>query len=703
MSESWSQRCRKRLLLLVACGVIATGGAVSAPEPAQAAATAYYVDCSASGSSQGTSSAPWTNVGDVNAHQFGPGDTINLRSGTRCVGMMAPTGSGTAASPIVIKPYGTGSRPIIDGAGADNGLLLRDVSYWTVTGIEVTNPAADRAQRTGILFESTTAAAKAGVTVDNVYVHDTAGWGNKDVDGSKYVLSSGIAVKVSAGVGAYAGIRITGSRVADTGGGGIKLMGDTTAKHTGVYIAGNTIDAAGGDGIVVHNSTSPLVEKNTATDLGLGAYPLVGGNFAGMWAFNSSDPTFQFNIVGNSRVSKFDSTAWDCDHDVTGTCTYQYNYSYGNGGGFYLNCLMNCAVQTTATNVVLRYNIAQDDCRLVLPSGGPGIHYVYNNTFFCPSRPVVDTINRNIEWKNNLVVSPGGSFAEGTGVIFDHNAISGGVAIPASSTSSVSADPGLVAGGSGRDTLDSLSGYRLQSASPLLGAGTPISGNGGRDFFGNPVSATAAPNIGAYNGSGVGAAALPVSDLFNQVAVTTDANRNTGAAYTSGRSYSAESLGAAGFTVGTDVTAAGFSFSWHDGSVGLPDNIKSAGQLVKIDSTGRYVGVFGFSTGGTTTGTATVRYTDGSSSQVTLALSDWFDASARFGNAQALSAPSYNIWAEPYNSGTFGKVGTTTTGTVKAWVATIDLGSSKSVASITLPTGSQTASAGLHVFDIAMR
>ena len=33
---------------------------------------------------------------------------------------------------------------------------------------------------------------------------------------------------------------------------------------------------------------------------------------------------------------------------------------------------------------------------------------------------------------------------------------------------------------------------------PDLGSGVLISGNGGLDFFGDPVSSTAAPNRGAY-------------------------------------------------------------------------------------------------------------------------------------------------------------------------------------------------------------
>ena len=53
--------------------------------------------------------------------------------------------------------------------------------------------------------------------------------------------------------------------------------------------------------------------------------------------------------------------------------------------------------------------------------------------------------------------------------------------------------------------------YKLKSDSPAIGKGILINGssdlknfiqnNGGRDYFGNPVSNSAKPNIGAYNGS----------------------------------------------------------------------------------------------------------------------------------------------------------------------------------------------------------
>ncbi|MDY0170806.1 MAG: hypothetical protein RBS80_29965 [Thermoguttaceae bacterium] len=59
-------------------------------------------------------------------------------------------------------------------------------------------------------------------------------------------------------------------------------------------------------------------------------------------------------------------------------------------------------------------------------------------------------------------------------------------------------DPRLAAPGSGAGR-DSLAGYQLLPGSPLIGAGALIEGNGGRDFWGNPVSDSLAPDIGAHS------------------------------------------------------------------------------------------------------------------------------------------------------------------------------------------------------------
>jgi hypothetical protein len=67
----------------------------------------------------------------------------------------------------------------------------------------------------------------------------------------------------------------------------------------------------------------------------------------------------------------------------------------------------------------------------------------------------------------------------------------------------VTTNPLFVSPGGGGSTLASAAAYELQPSSPAIGAGEVISGNGGEDFFGNAVSSTADPDIGAYNGSGV--------------------------------------------------------------------------------------------------------------------------------------------------------------------------------------------------------
>ncbi|WP_024756688.1 hypothetical protein [Streptomyces exfoliatus] len=76
------------------------------------------------------------------------------------------------------------------------------------------------------------------------------------------------------------------------------------------------------------------------------------------------------------------------------------------------------------------------------------------------------------------------------GLPFSHNLFHG-IAMTRPNLGGLTADPLL------RPDL------RLGTGSPALTAGTLIADNGGRDWFGNAVSATSVPNIGAYEGPGV--------------------------------------------------------------------------------------------------------------------------------------------------------------------------------------------------------
>jgi uncharacterized protein (DUF736 family) len=66
-------------------------------------------------------------------------------------------------------------------------------------------------------------------------------------------------------------------------------------------------------------------------------------------------------------------------------------------------------------------------------------------------------------------------------------------------------DPKLVLPGSLKELptdprqLRTMPFYRLQAGSPCIGAGMVIDGNGGRDFFGNPLDAARPPALGVHN------------------------------------------------------------------------------------------------------------------------------------------------------------------------------------------------------------
>ncbi|WP_104086708.1 NPCBM/NEW2 domain-containing protein [Arthrobacter sp. GMC3] len=659
----------------------------------------YFVDCSAAIEGDGTKEAPYNSLSQVNSHgSFLPGESIRFRAGVDCVGQLAPQGSGLKGHPISVLGYGDGAMPTINGNGAVAAIQITNASYWTISGLHVINPATDHARRVGILFNATTAADQGGVVVTENHVEDVAGWSNKTGSQSAdFPLSAGIMVQVQSGSGAYAGITITNNRVNDTGGGGIKLAADTNKYHTNVLISGNKIDSVGGDGIVVHNADEPLVEYNSALNLGMGKHPFVAGNFAGMWPYNSRNTMFQYNVVGNSVTSTYDSTAWDCDIQTVGTCTFQYNYSYGNAGGFYLNCVSGCGNSSTTTKVILRYNVSQDDCRLGGASGGPGVHYIYNNTFYCPSRDFLDDMSGPRYFANNAIVAPSGNLKSGLGTN-RNNAYSGGIKPPSDEVGAVIGDPKFLAGGSGQTTLSN-NGYQLLEGSPLIGAGTPMADNGGRDYFGNPLS-DGAPNIGAYAGPGVARQALTMEQAFNQTAVARSANPRNGAVTVDRRTFSAESLADAGLTIGQSRTANGVDFIWHGTAVGTPDVVKAAGQRIAITGQGKTLLVVGFSTGTKAEGEATVNYTDGSSQKVTISLPNWLSTNKSASTGVLAQSAFHQRHTQSYVGGAATIVKITEPASI--FTNAIPLAAGRTVASIDLPEGSPLVDEGLSIFNLAV-
>ncbi|WP_217180898.1 NPCBM/NEW2 domain-containing protein [Streptomyces sp. AC495_CC817] len=652
----------------------------------------YYVDCTAAAPGDGSQAAPFASLSELATRGvFQPGESILFKRGAECVGTFAPKGSGLSTAPITASAYGDGDAPAtINGAGALAGIHLLNVSNWTIDGLRVINPATPDQRRVGILAEINDGSVRSGLVLTNNHVEDVAGWSDKTSLGNAFSRSAGISV-LGDGIGAFAGVTVTDNTVNDTAAGGIKLSAPDTTKryNTNVYVARNSIHDVGGDGIVIHNSDKPVIEYNSAIDLGHGKYPFLKGNFAGMWPYNSVDPLFQYNVVGNSTGSTYDSTAWDCDMKIKGSCTFQYNYSYGNAGGFYLDCISGCGTASTTTNAILRYNVSQDDCRLAGSSGGPGLHLIYNNTFSC-TRAFEDDMTAPRQMTNNIIIAPGGTLKT-TNAVYTTNAYFGGITAPVTETGAIVGDPGLIAAGSGQQTRE-LPGYRLAVGSPLIGAGTPLADAGAQDFFGTPLP-EGAPNIGAYQGPGVERTALPFESLVNQTAVASAANPRNGQFTADLRAFSAEALAEAGLEVGERVTAFGTEIDWHPNAVGTPDSVKAAGQEVALEGDAEALVLVGFSAGGSSSGTATVHYRDGSSEEVEFRLPTWSSTDA----GALATADAHLRRTKPYLGGTLSVVESP----ASVFAQRIPL-SGRPVASVTLPAGSPMPGEGLSLFGLAL-
>ena len=472
-------------------------------------AATYHVDPAGNDDNDGKSTAkPWRSLNKVNSTTFAPGDKIVFKAGGIWTGQLHPLGSGASGNPIVINRYGTGAKPIINGPGtnASAGVLLLNQSYWEINNLEVTNshPTSDSNRLTGILASNTGTAVLNHIYVRDCYVHkvNSAPVNNGNYD--KY--TGGIIIR-----GPFYDTLVEGNYISD-----VRVEGARTFSATGKNIfRDNFIENVYGDGIVINSSNGEsLIEYNVVSNACMTNY----ANFAGAWTYASTGTKIQFNEVGGLQKGYNDGEAFDADIDTNGDI-FQYNYSHDNRGGFML-------FMPNAKNITVRYNISENDGHgqeiFHYPNNGNTTNRIYNNTFYVG--PGISTVFGSgpgvYNFQNNIVKVDGTITKFSYGPIRSDSTFKNNVFFPASITSvngpdgtvsgNINVDPLFIAAGTGGNGMmvgangfaSAQRGYVLESDSPAIGAGVLLSGNGGFDYWGNPVSTTAAPNIGAYEGPG---------------------------------------------------------------------------------------------------------------------------------------------------------------------------------------------------------
>jgi hypothetical protein len=470
-------------------------------------AAIYHVDArSGDDSNSGVSPRKaWKTLAHVNAQVFKPGDEIRFKAGTQYRGQLKPQGSGALINgkPVAIKigKYGRGPKPRIDGAGEVlDTLLLRNVEYWEVADLEITNHGTNRQPwQTGVRIVADGIGAMRHIRIKRLFVHDVSGDLRKTHEGCGIYFES-----LRANNSHFQDLRIEDCHVVRTDRNGICQRTSGRTRSTGVIIRGNLLEDIGGDAIKLWGSNGGLIESNVVR----GARTRCEDYAAGIWPFDSDDTLVQFNEVSGVKGTK-DGQGFDSDYRCRRSI-FQYNYSHDNEGGFMLICAPG---NSWNEDTVIRYNISQNDgskgARIFHFGGAATNTLVYNNTIYIGT-------NRNVplmlftEWDrgwagntkffNNVFYVDGRAtydFGRSKDITFEFNTFYGEHANSPVDSHAITNRPPFLKPGSGSHGFKSLKGYTVgkRNAAPR---GKLVPNNGGRDFFGNQVPPNHPPTIGAF-------------------------------------------------------------------------------------------------------------------------------------------------------------------------------------------------------------
>ena len=196
-------------------------------------------------------------------------------------------------------------------------------------------------------------------------------------------------------------------------------------------------------------------------------------------------------------------------------------------------------------------------------------------------------------------------------------------------------------------------------------------------------SADAPPSFGPVGGGG-----------RNNEGISNDNNTTVANFDGVGNSYSNNGLAAAGFSSGSTVAVKGINFQWPTVAAGNGDNWSAAGQVIPV-SNGNGASTLAFlgaANNGPASGTATITYTDGSTSTFTLAFSDW---TLNSGKSTVISGNSIAGQVSYRNTST----GQENNHTTYIFYTSVGLTAGKTIQSVTLPTSVNQGA--LHVFSVA--
>jgi hypothetical protein len=488
----------------------------------------------------------WKTLEKVNSKIFQPGSKILFKSGQTFYGTLLINGSGNASNYINYETYGGTVPAIINGQGFKTASYAYNRSYVEIKNLAFTNyrngTITDEDLFHAMLFINENAGTLNHIYLDGLKIYNVNSSDVADAPGTKNHGGVFFDILGASVVSKWNDLRVTNCTFENLSRTGInfestwELRNSTTSfgdnlgdgrtdnwvPSTNVVLRGNTFKHIAGNGLVVRVAVNPLIEYNYFDYCG----ETISGNAA--FNFNTDGAIFQFNEATRTVYNDGDTDARGIDSDFRTKDTYiQYNYLHHNGLGGVVatggdhNVNPPSIPERFNVNTVIRYNILENNERQAISfSGGMKSAEVYNNTIYTDATvnnvlavrlAIWSVAPKNINFKNNIFYLRGTnttySFASGSTYSFNNNIFyTLSSASEPSDPNKRTADPLLLG------PINGIEGFKLKPGSPALSTGMNIASNGGRDYYGNAVTASGATNIGAY--SGLGTNVLPIDLLY---------------------------------------------------------------------------------------------------------------------------------------------------------------------------------------------
>ena len=342
----------------------------------------------------------WATLVNLDKTKLKPGTTIYLKANSEFNGFIEINDSGIEGSPIILKSYGNGKKPIINGNGKKKyTILLNNVEQIIIDGIEITNKGSQRLEaRTGLTILAENSGDLNNIVIQNMVIRDVNGSLVKNDGGGSAILIRKFGEKLKSRIN---GLKILNNHIYKTERNAINFRAsadrDKWYPNLNVIVKNNLIEKVPGDGIVIFGCDGAIVEHNTLRD-----FPDIlpdSEAAAGIWPFSSDNTIIQFNEVSGHKA-KWDGQGYDSDWNSVGTII-QNNYSHDNYGGFLLVCNAGSSygkkINIGTVNTIIRNNLSINDGIRPYPTTRRGV--------FSPTFHITGPVE-NTYIQDNIIIIP---------------------------------------------------------------------------------------------------------------------------------------------------------------------------------------------------------------------------------------------------------------------------------------------------------